>query len=153
MVYQWKSASHIKANANEAGAMCERLERTVGLTPANLLDANRANDAPLHNEFEWDDAIAAEEYRLQQARHIISCLCVKSEEDKTHNEPIRAFFKIEPACSEYESLQVILSTEDKYKSMLKTAAAELKAFQKKYQALKELKPLFDVISEMGDINA
>ena len=150
MVYQWKTASHIKADANEAGAMCEQLEKTVGLTAANLLEANRATGTPLHKEFEWNDSIAAEEYRLQQARHIINCLCVKSEADRTNETPVRAFFVVDTSSKCYESLSVILKSEDKHKELLRNAKAELKAFQKKYHALEELKPVFDAISELGD---
>ena len=46
MVYGWKTASYIKADANIAGKQCEELEKTVGLTAKNLLDANRDESAP-----------------------------------------------------------------------------------------------------------
>lgn len=36
-----------------------------------LVDAARPETSPAHNAFEWDDAVAAEEHRLQQARRWI----------------------------------------------------------------------------------
>ena len=33
MVYEWKTASYIKVDANVAGKQCEVLEKTGGLTP------------------------------------------------------------------------------------------------------------------------
>lgn len=41
------------------------------LTAPMVLDSARPDDAPLHGYFQWDDALAAEEYRLDQARALI----------------------------------------------------------------------------------
>ena len=151
MVYEWKTASYIKADANIAGKQCEELEKTVGLTPKNLLDANRAENAPLHSEFEWNDGIAAEKYRENQARHIIACLCVRAETTTgEQSEPVRAFLKTEPE-SEDQSLNVILQSADSHSAMLAMALKELKAFQNKYKMLSELKPLFDVMEGIEEI--
>lgn len=148
MVYEWKTASYIKIDANIAGKQCEELEKTVGLTPKNLLDANRDENAPLHSEFEWNDTIAAEKYRERQAQHIIACLCVRAETTNgKKSEPIRAFLKTAPEF-EYQSLNVILQSADSHSAMLAMALKELKAFQRKYKALAELKPLFDVLEDI-----
>jgi hypothetical protein len=42
------------------------------LTAKQLVDMCRADDAPLHHLFEWDDAIAAELHREQQARLLLN---------------------------------------------------------------------------------
>ena len=147
MFYEWMKASYIKTDANVAGQMCEALESSVGLSAQTLLDANRNEDAPLHNEFEWDNEKAAESYRLHQARHIINCLCIKAEE-APNKEPVRAFFKIESRDSEYKSLDVILQSEDSYNALLRTALAELRALEKKYSDLKELASVFDEVKKL-----
>lgn len=147
MVYQWKSNARIKVNADLAGKMCEEIESKVGLTARSLLDANREEGTLLHDEFEWDNEIAAEEYRLQQARHIINCLCIKPETKE--NKPIRAFFKIMDSES-YENINVIISDEDKHQRLLQTALNELNAFKIKYRQLNELKPLFDLIDKVEE---
>lgn len=149
MVYQWKTASCIKVDPNIAGKQCEILEQTVGLTPINLLNANRNENAPLHNEFEWNDEVAAEEYRISQARHIINCLCIKPEITNKEQIPVRAFLKTTTA-EPYNSLSVILENEDKTTEMLKRALNELKAFKAKYATLSKLKPIFDVIDYIKD---
>ena len=144
-MYSFKKGSFIKADANVAGAMCEQLEKTIGLTPKNLLDANRAEDAPLHSCFEWNDGEAAEKYREQQARHIINCLCLKTEQKEA--EPVRAFFNIEKTV--YESTGVIIQQEDKRAALLRQALRELEAFQRKYNTLKELQPVFDAVEQIS----
>ena len=145
MVYQWKQASFIKADANVAGKMCEQLEQTVGLTAKSLLDANRPEDAPLHNEFEWDDNKAAEQYREQQARHIINCLCIAPENND--EPPVRAFFTISKP--QYESLPVIFSVQEKTSALLDMALRELRCFQAKYSTLEQLRPVFDAIEKVS----
>jgi len=51
----------------------ERLYEANGgrLTPAIVLDAAREPASPLHSSFEWDDLVAGEHHRHQQARDLI----------------------------------------------------------------------------------
>lgn len=144
--YKWKTASYIKADAEKAGKMCEELERTGGLTAERLVKANEPEDAPLHDEFEWNDEKAAAEWRKQQARHIINSLVIVSE--KQDAEPVRAFISIERASPNYESLDVIIHSEDKYAALLTMAFKELEAFKKKYSQLTELETLYNIIDEI-----
>lgn len=144
MVYQWKTAACIKADVQAAGEQFEMLERTVGLTAENVLEANRAEETPLHDEFEWQDDVAAEKYRLHQAGNLIRFICIASETEQ-QSIPIRAFLKTE-AAQPYKSLNVIMQSADDYAAMLDRARRELAAFKNKYQALTELKPVFDAIS-------
>lgn len=149
MVYSWKSASRINANAQKVGEMCEELERTVGLTPQTLLDANRAEGTPLHNEFEWNDTIAAENHRRWQARHILACLCV--EVKRNDKENVRAFFPITRGDQNgrvYKNLDVIFANKDTTEELLRTALRELQAFKKKYDTLIELSPVFEAIEKI-----
>jgi hypothetical protein len=43
----------------------------VVLSPELVLDAARDEDHPLHASFEWDDSVAAEKYREEQAGRMI----------------------------------------------------------------------------------
>lgn len=148
MVYEWKIGSRIKVNADAAGQQFETLERTGGLTAERVVDANRPEDAPLHDAFEWDNEAAAEEWRKQQARHLISCICIKAEtaEDK-HPQQVRAFF-ITAATDGYESTGSIMSMEVKRESLLAKALMELQAFQRKYAMLQSLQPVFAAIDSL-----
>lgn len=147
MIYKWKTYSY-KTDAAVAGSVCEKLNQTVGLTPENLVDASRPEDAPLHNEFEWNDSLAAEEYRRVQARLLISNLAIVIEEQK--QEPIRAFFSLQNGFrknpGQYESTITIMSDDVKRENLLKKAKNELKAFRQKYQMLSELANVFEAIN-------
>ena len=49
-----------------------KLESRAGkLTPQKVLDAAMPENSPLHEFFEWDDTVAAESYRMDQARELI----------------------------------------------------------------------------------
>lgn len=41
-----------------------------GLAPVDVVEAARAEHSPLHPYFEWKDSVAANQYRLEQARHL-----------------------------------------------------------------------------------
>jgi hypothetical protein len=144
MVYQWKNGSHISSNPQIAGEMCEALEAEGRLTAKDLLDANRPEDAPLHKEFEWNDGIAAEKYREQQARHIINCLVTVHAE----SEPTRSFFNIERSESTYQSVTTIIRQEDTREKLFAMALRELAAFEQKYASLKELAMVFQAANEL-----
>lgn len=148
MVYEWKIGSRIKADADAAGQQFETLERTGGLTAERVVDANRPEDAPLHDAFEWDNEAAAEEWRKQQARHLINCICIKAEtaEDKPPQQ-VRAFF-ITAATDGYENTGSIMSVEVKRESLLAKALMELQAFQRKYAMLQSLQPVFAAIDSL-----
>lgn len=146
--YEWKGYKY-RTDANEAGRVMEELERTVGLTTKNLVDASRPEDAPLHKDFEWDDAIAGEKYREVQAGKMITSLKIvlKQEEAK----PTRGFVTLEYAPGKpgnYESVENVLLVEEKRNRLLTLAIRELQAFRRKYIALSELSELFDLIDKL-----
>jgi hypothetical protein len=50
------------------------------LTPVNVVQEAKAESHPLHTRFEWDDSIAAEKYRIEQAHELIQTFRVKYRE-------------------------------------------------------------------------
>lgn len=141
MVYQWKQGSRAKGNAQIAGTVCAELEAEGRLTAQELVDVSRPADAPLHDSFEWNDAVAAEEFRKAQARHIIQSIVVV-EEGKA---PSKIFYNISTEGNNYSNIRAIVKQKDRYDQLLKDALAEIRAFRKRYNSLVELNTLFDVI--------
>lgn len=149
MVYKFKSGSHINANPQAAGEMCEELAAKQNLTAKALVDANRPANAPLHGAFEWNDTKAAESWREHQARHIINCLEIVTEEQ----EPVRAYFSISVKEPGYEHIDAILRHTDTRQKLLQTALVELTAFKRKYAQLDELCKVFEAIEELEEKGA
>lgn len=77
--YAWKLAGLAKGiDINDAVQELERIESLYGsLTPEIVLDASRPKNALFHTLFEWNDDVAAEHYRLQQARTILNNIEIK----------------------------------------------------------------------------
>ena len=147
MIYAWKDAGRLrfKTDAQVAGEVCSRLEQEGRLTGKALVEVSRPTDAPLHDEFIWDDTIAAEKYRESQARDIISHISVVSESAK---EPIRAFLNVSVGNPVFDSINVIVRNEDKYAALCKRALAELISFQKRYSMISKLDKLTSIIEEL-----
>ena len=150
MVFELKPGSRLKSSAAVIGAECERLEREGRLTAKELVRESRPEDAPLHNEFEWNDGVAGELWREHQARNIINSVVVRNEK----KEPMRYFFNIEVKEQEYYSVETILKSEDKRAALLKTALRELEAFKTKYAQIEELLSVIEAIDNLqGQLSA
>lgn len=136
--YVWKTGFRCKVAADIAGAEFERLEKTGGLTAERLVDESRSTDAVFHDEFEWRDDVAAEEYRKAQARCLIGHLCVLREDlaKPSENTPVRAYFTVEPRV--YNSVDVVMKSTDKRTALLRQAYKDMQTFTSKYKMLTEL---------------
>lgn len=143
MVYQYKSHANIKAPAQLAGEMCERLAQTGGLTPKRLVEANRDENAPLHGEFEWDDSIAAEAYRETQAAYIIRCIVVKPEVTTCDEEPTRAFVRVTDTSWDYTPIKVVMKNPDMMERLMEEAKKDMNRFVNKYRSLENLQDVID----------
>ena len=156
MVYKWKAGAHINADAQVAGELCDRLDKEKRLTAENLLDECRPEGAPLHDVFEWDDRIAGEKYRTQQAAHVIRCVITvpdkKQEDEKPKQKPafllISSHSKNDPKKGTYVSTDTALSNPDHRQTVLRNALRELIAFKKKYYMLTELAGVFKEIDQL-----
>ena len=147
--YEWKTPFY-KADANEAGKVCEELERTVGLTAETLVEASRPEEAVLHDEFEWNDTNAAELYRRQQARQIIGNL-IRVEIAAEKEIQSRGFYTVtanKKEANNYYNIVTIMSDADKREKLYRIAKRELEAFRSKYKSLKELEKVFKAIDEL-----
>lgn len=112
------------------------------LTPQLVLARARDESSPLHSHFTWDDSEAAERYRLDEARRLI--VRVKVEIQTRPNEAptrVRAFTSLmsdRMIGGGYRSTVTVLADMDQRSELLRTALAELQAFQRKYRHLSEL---------------
>ncbi len=147
--YEKRKGFRIKGDAEKIGRRLNKLEKSDGsLTPALIVKDARNPKSPLHNEFEWDDSKAAQQYRLEQARYItraIECTIIE------HEQEIKTYpyvsLRDEPE-TPYYSTTTILQSEDKTDRWIAQAKHDLKIWRNKYSAIKELKGLFEVIDEV-----
>lgn len=61
------------------------------LTPRLVVDEARNEEHPLHSRFEWDDAVAGEKYRLDQAQRLIQVVKLSFTDGKGKEQSVRAY--------------------------------------------------------------
>lgn len=147
--YEWKTGSCVNADPQAVGEMFEQLAQTEeGLTAETLLEANKPITAPLHDDYDWDNIVAADKWRLHQSRHFLNSLTVKVLMDD-NSEPIQTrAVHITTVPHRYEPISVIVQEPTKYSQLLDNAYKELESFKKKYEILTELKSVFDAIDNI-----
>lgn len=142
MQAEWKIKGLFKADA-------QRVADEIGensITPEQVLEKARNDEnSELHKCFEWNDGIAAEKYRLIQARKIIINLSYVPKE-KT-DEPVRCF-QITREKSVYMPTKQFLVNNDEYQDLLKRAKVELESFKRRYATLSELETVFEAIESI-----
>ena len=134
----WRIQGYYKADA-------QKVAEEIGFgkfTPMEVLEKAKDETTELHKCFEWNDSIAAEKYRLEQAKNIIRMLVY--EKETKEQQVVRYYAKTETK-SVYQPTKQFLVQEDEYQGLLRRALAELEAFKNKYHTLTELESIFDAM--------
>ena len=146
--YSYRVPGLQKAPAEVTGKVFEELANSEkGLSPRTLVDASRDVNAPLHNEFEWRDDVAAEKYRLTQAQGIITNLRIVTVQADGSKALDRAFVVKPGGESQYVFVQNALSREDWKDHLIEEARRECKAFLGKYRRIKALAGIVDSMEQ------
>ena len=129
-----------KVTAQEVGEVCEQLEKQGELSPKTLLDASRDENAPLHNAFEWDDTVAAEKWRLEQARVLIANVRIVYSDDTQERNDMkdRGFVPVTGQKSVYVSMDTALHRDEYKKKLLENARRDSELYLAKYRRIEEL---------------
>lgn len=130
------------------------IQKKKGLTPEQVVEFARDEDSPLHDLFEWEDSIAGEKWRLQQARVIVNEVKVIIE-----NQEYYAFESVQVQVQsgakksgsseeniteyvrEYKPVVEILSNEDLKRQVISSALNHLSYWEKQNAKYSELSPI------------
>ena len=115
-----------------------------------LVEDARPKDSPAHPAFEWRDKLAAAEYRLYQARHLIRRVSVIHDDKPSRlvHVPIVAFGDDSKEGS-YKPTDVIVSVPDEFEAALNAAIQRLKSAR---EAVEELQRAASKLEPKGDRN-
>ena len=151
--YTWRNVRY-PVKAEDAGIELERIQNKYGeVTPKNLLDESRPVTAVMHNCYEWNDTVAAEKWRLQQSRNIMSCLTVTYEyvednSDEIKTIEVRAFQNVSPERNgKFIHVKAAMESQEYRDEVMRHALRELAEFRKKYADLSELSKVISLIDE------
>ena len=144
MKYKWNNVS-FSANANKVGHELEIIEATTELTNFNILQyAKTHKSSELNKCFEWDNTIAGEKWRMQQANNILASISIVVTEKE---EPVKAFVNIKTHEEKrvFKSIVKVLNNEYEYQQLLKKAERDFISYKDKYNKLVEIKDLKSII--------
>jgi hypothetical protein len=155
--FTWKPGTQVPVSASVAGKELDRIRTSRGgyFKPEDVVDESRPANAPLHNVFEWNDTVAAEAYRVDQARYIIRGIVVRPMNDPDA-PPIRPIVSIvkeddnEKPQHYYTGMAYALSEPDLRKQVLANALRDAQIFKDKWSQLTELS---GVIKEIDRVQA
>lgn len=145
IIAEWKGNLYKGVDANKVANEISTLGNNVD--PKDVVNLARDESNELHKCFEWDDSIAAEKYRVEQARRVMCFLVIREEKAEPEKTPIRFFYKTKEE-EGYKPTTFIMKHEDEYQALLTRAKGELKTFEQKYKMLTELKSVFEAIDAL-----
>lgn len=151
MVYQWRTFDY-PVPAQKAGEHIEELDRKYGeVTPKILVDDARPEGALMHVMYEWKDTVAAEKYRYNQAKKIMSELIVVhvSQKEPELKEPVRAFVSVKPRneSASFRPIVAALSDEETKNQVISNAKLELESYERKYRGIIDIIPILEEMIE------
>lgn len=148
--YRYKIEGLHKVSAEIAGRICQELtESEDGLTPQRLVDISRDENHPLHKEFEWDDSIAAEAYRVVQAKQLIRDITIVKDETEKRND--RGFVITPGQNHVYVPLHDALNNEVWKNNLLEAAKRDMVSFVAKYRRLSELTKVIEPMTDLLEL--
>ncbi len=167
--YSFKSgygSFNSNVDPQKVGTYLERLCKSASdsLTAEMVVDSARSSESLLHPLFEWDNEIAGELYRREQARALLRCLVIKEDQvGGNENREIRAFIHVKtvkmedneekenpgrdvlPGSAEeeqhpaaYYPIAKILNEKELRERLVMQALKELLSWQERYRVYKEL---------------
>lgn len=139
----WKEGYHGKGNPQ----LCAEEIMSIGddVSAEQIVEFARNPESELHKSFTWDNDIAAEKWRVHEARQVLCNLVIKKTDGKKQErEEIRLFHNIESG--HYKLISVIIQNEDEYQSLLRQCREALQTLKRKYSSLSEYQDIWDLIN-------
>ena len=87
IITSWKVKGLFKADAQKVSEEIAEIGEVV--EPSEIVKKARDESTELHKCFEWNNDIAAEKYRLHQARNLLGNLVFEYKDEPTKQEPVR----------------------------------------------------------------
>lgn len=154
---RWRKGTRAKVTAEVAFTEFERIKAEHGgeLTAGMVVEASKPKSSPLHAAFEWNNKAAAEKWREQQARVMISSIEVVYEgnpRDSVKQYEIAIKRESNEAGTTksrrvYQSLDDLLSDPQERQRLVNRCIQDLVRIRNRYIAIQELAVLFAPLDE------
>lgn len=119
------------------GEVTRLYKRDGGVRASVVLDESRPEEAPLHDRFEWRDPVAAEQYRLTQARRMVKAASVTLSDghrERLVNIPSPTYSRE----GVYRVISAVPNDADEFKRAYVAAVARLEGARRNLEALERV---------------
>lgn len=148
------------SKADRSKEFARIIRRDGCIRPSVVVNEARPAKSPIHDDFEWNDKKAAEEYRLSQARQYIRITPVRIE----NNKPEQRLVHVVPERIEgptavdtsregyYKPVSVVVQNDSEYMRALNELQSQVTAIQRTIAELKrhageEQRPLLVTVAD------
>jgi N6-adenosine-specific RNA methylase IME4 len=128
--------------------LTEIRDRTGELTTQAVVDTARPKSHPLHSRFEWNDKVAGEAYRRQQAGELIRSVRIRYVDEPEPKE-VNVFHVVrrETGRQSYEPVEEVAADPVAREIVLREMRREWQAFERRYRHLEEF---YELIGSRGN---
>jgi len=152
---KWRDGFQCAVDASIAHAELERIRKKHAgdLTARVVVDEAAKKRNPLYRAFEWNDKVAADKLRCEQARYIMRGLVIVREEYPSAPTRVYEISRDEQAPrgeqkTVYRSLEDIMADPDARARLLQQTLRDLLAMRCKFSAMQELAIVWRSVDEL-----
>lgn len=149
-VYRWRAGSRHSVPADEVARAVNEIVAVEGACPPERLVQEAEARPELQPLFEWDDEVAAQRWRTQQARNVLNSLTVRVVvEDREVEAP--AFLSVGHRAETadrgggYRSVWAVVADADLRNEAKAEALALLRGVRKRYGVIRDLDAVWEAI--------
>jgi hypothetical protein len=121
-------------------------EKQVPIVPEDMVNDARSESSPIHGYFTWDDRVAADKWRVEEAKYYLRTIHII---EAPESEPIRLTHVVTVTTEDgeerkgYMDIRRIRTQPDLLEQVIESAHKELIGWQKRYRQYKQLAPIAD----------
>lgn len=135
-----------QADAQKVG---EELDEMPTINVDNILEKAKNENTELNKVFDWDNDVAGEKWRRQQANQMIQDLQVIVVKGDKENKPktAKAYVTLKRD-TEYEPIEAVVNDPLKYESLREIALNKIRKIRQDYAEVESLKELYAMIDSL-----
>lgn len=155
MVYKWRNGRSFGVPAQVAGERLAQIAEAEGgqLSPSAVVEDATPEGSPLHPAFEWDNTVAAQKHREQQARAMLSSIVsVRVHQSRPEEQSARLVYVSvgQPvkggAC--YVRTEDAMSSKANREHVVRSAMIALAGWKERYGHIEELARVVEAIEDI-----
>lgn len=130
-------------NAQSVGEELQRINEERGaLRPSEVVNEARPESSPLHPAFEWNDSVAADEWRMHTARNLIRSVHVVDDSE----EPVAVYVSVQSPVGkrEYQPVEIVVNRPDLYGMAVYEAQQRINSAHKSLEDLEQAAGAADI---------